>query len=109
MPEVTYTTRLNLSPEEIWDFVQDMNNWAPMVTGYQGHEEIDETDSIWTLKGDVGVLARIVKFRAHVTEWAGPEKVEFTLEGLTEKMDGGGVLLINPLLDDAKDSLAKNV
>lgn len=104
MPEVTYKTTMNLAPETIWEFIQDMNNWAPMVTGYQEHEEIDETDSIWTLKGDVGILARIVKFRAHVTEWAGPEKVTFTLEGITEKMDGGGVLLIRPMGGDDGDA-----
>ena len=37
-------------------FVSDMNNWAPFLTGYQKHEIIDDTDSIWTLKGEVGML-----------------------------------------------------
>lgn len=92
MPEVQYSTQMNLDPDVIWDFIKDMNNWAPFLTGYQQHEIINDTDSVWTLKGDVGVLARIVKLKAHVTEWNGPDKVAFTLEGLNESVDGGGEL-----------------
>jgi hypothetical protein len=94
MPEVEYVTTMKLAPEKVWDFVKDMNNWAPFLTGYQKHEIENETDSVWTLKGDVGVLSRVVKLRAHVTEWAGPSKVAFTLQGLNEAVDGGGTLLI---------------
>ena len=96
MPEVTYETTLNLPVATVWDFVKDMNNWAPFLTGYQKHEILNETDSIWTLKGDVGVLSRVVQLKAHVTEWAGPERVSFTLTGLNEEVEGGGTLLMSP-------------
>ena len=96
MPEVEYTTVVNLPREKVWDFVKDMNNWAPFLTGYQKHEIVNETDSIWTLKGDVGVLARTVELRAHITEWNGPERVAFTLAGINELVDGGGTLLMAP-------------
>lgn len=92
MPEVEYTTTLSLPREAVWDFVKDMNNWAPYLTGYQAHEVLSETDSVWTLKGDVGVLARIVKLKAHVTEWNGPSRVSFTLTGLNEQVEGDGTL-----------------
>jgi len=92
VPEVEYSTRVGLPREAVWDFVKDMNNWAPYLTGYQKHEVLSETDSIWTLKGDVGVLARIVKLKAHVTEWNGPSRVSFTLTGLNEQVDGDGTL-----------------
>jgi carbon monoxide dehydrogenase subunit G len=94
MPEVQYTTRMPAPVTDVWEFVKDMNNWAPLLTGYQAHEPLDETDSIWTLKGDVGVLARTVKLRAHVTEWNGPERVAFTLSGLNEPVEGGGTLVM---------------
>jgi carbon monoxide dehydrogenase subunit G len=95
MPEVQYTTRLPLPVTEVWEFVKDMNNWAPMLTGYQKHEPLNETDSVWTLKGDVGVLARTVRLKAHVTEWNGPERVTFTLSGLNEPVEGGGTLAMS--------------
>jgi carbon monoxide dehydrogenase subunit G len=92
VPEVEYQTTVALPREAVWDFVKDMNNWAPYLTGYQTHEILSDTDSIWTLKGDVGVLARVVKLKAHVTEWNGPERVSFTLTGLNEQVDGDGTL-----------------
>lgn len=94
MPQVEYETTMKLPRETVWEFVKDMNNWAPFLTGYQSHEIIDDSDSIWTLKGDVGVLSRVVKLKAHVTEWEGPEKVSFTLTGVNEAVEGGGTLLM---------------
>ena len=101
MPEVEYATTMSLSRPLIWDFVKDMNNWAPFLTGYQKHEILDETDSVWTLKGDVGILSRVVKLQAHITEWVDQEKVAFTLTGLNEKVDGGGVLVMTDVVADA--------
>jgi carbon monoxide dehydrogenase subunit G len=92
VPEVEYETTVALPRERVWDFVKDMNNWAPYLTGYQTHEVLSDTDSIWTLKGDVGVLARVVKLKAHVTEWNGPSRVSFTLTGMNEQVDGDGTL-----------------
>jgi carbon monoxide dehydrogenase subunit G len=92
MPEVEYTTKSALRREVIWAFVKDIDNWAPFLTGYQRHDVLSATDSIWTLKGDVGVLARVVKLKAHVTEWNGPTRVSFTLTGLNEPIDGEGTI-----------------
>ena len=102
MPEVEYETTVALPRERVWDFVKDMNNWAPYLTGYQTHEILSDTDSIWTLKGDVGVLARVVKLKAHVTEWNGPSRVSFTLTGMNEQVDGDGTLEM-----DTNDGAAK--
>jgi carbon monoxide dehydrogenase subunit G len=94
MPEVEYTTTMRLSPEAIWDFIKDMNNWAPFLTGYQKHEIVDEKESVWTLKGDIGILSRMVKLKVLITEWNGPEKVSFTLTGLNEEVEGGGTFVM---------------
>src|SRR5215470_3914927 len=96
MPEVEYTTQMRLPVSDVWAFVSDMNNWAPFLMGYQKHEIVDDADSIWTLKGDVGILSRVVELRAHVTEWAAPDRVSFTLTGINEPVDGGGMLVIGP-------------
>jgi carbon monoxide dehydrogenase subunit G len=95
--EAEYTTTARLPVETIWEFVREMDHWAPLVTGYQGHVKESEDDSVWTLKGDVGVLARVVRFRVHITEWAGPERVRFALEGLNEPMKGEGLFEMAPL------------
>lgn len=97
MPEVTYTTTLHLPVSTIWEFVQDMNNWAPMLTGYISHEIKSDTHSVWTLKGDVGILARTVELDVHITEWVDEERVRFTLKGLNEMVEGGGCFLMGPV------------
>jgi carbon monoxide dehydrogenase subunit G len=106
MPEVEYATSMALPTSVVWEFVKDMNNWAPMLTGYQKHEILDEKDSVWTLKGDVGILSRVVRLQAHITEWVDCERVSFTLTGLNEKVDGGGVLLMEEVKVEAKDEAA---
>lgn len=96
MAEAEYTTTARLPLETIWDFVKEMDNWAPFVAGYQSHVKLSEDDSTWVLKGDVGVLARTVEFAVHVDEWAGPERVQFSLKGVNEPMEGGGTFLLSP-------------
>ncbi len=90
MPEAIHTLRVALPPEAVWDFVKDMNKWAPMLTGYQKHTIVTETKSLWTLKGDVGILSRTVELEVNITEWAGPDRVRFTLTGLNEAVSGEG-------------------
>jgi len=91
MAETEYSTTTHLSVQTIWDFVQDMDNWARFVTGYQNHEKRSETDSVWTLKGDVGMLSRTLNFEVAIVEWSGPERVGFTLRGVNEPMEGHGL------------------
>jgi carbon monoxide dehydrogenase subunit G len=96
MPEVRYQRPVNASVEEVWAFVKDMNNWAPMMTGYQSHEIKTERESVWTLRGDVGILSRVVEMAITITEWSGPSRVSFSLEGINEMVSGDGTFEIIP-------------
>ncbi len=91
MAEAEYTTSAKLPVGLIWDFVADMDNWARFVTGYQGHEKRSETESLWTLKGDVGVLSRRLVFQVEITEWSPGKRAAFRLKGVNEPMEGEGV------------------
>ena len=90
MAEAEYSTTTPLSVDAVWRFVEDMDNWARFVTGYQRHEKQSEVDSTWTLKGDLGVMSRTLTFRVHITEWVGPGRVAFELAGVNEPMKGEG-------------------
>ncbi len=90
MAEAEYTTTATLPIETIWDFVSEMDNWASFVAGYQQHEKQSASESIWTLKGDVGVLTRTLTFRVQIGEWSPPDRILFSLEGLNEDMKGEG-------------------
>lgn len=100
MPTVNYTTVIDIPRDEVWDFLRDMNNWAPLVKGYQSHEQIDERDSIWTVKADLGFMSRTTKARVHITEWIEGERVAFTMKGANEPIEGEGIITIK----DANES-----
>lgn len=96
MAEATYATTTRIPAATLWEFVREMDHWAPFVTGYQRHEKTSERESVWTLKGDLGVMSRTLTFRVRIVEWSGPERVRFELEGLNEPMRGAGSFAIEP-------------
>lgn len=100
MPEVVHRAVVPAPRAQIWAFVENIGNWAPMMTGYVGHQVIDARRSVWTLKGDTGVLARTVRLDIHVTEWTAPSRVTFTLKGINEAVEGGGSFDLEVLTSD---------
>lgn len=95
MPVVTAVREVDRSLADIWEFVQDFSNWAPLLRGYVKHEVRSETDSVWTLKGEAGPLSREVNLEVHITEYT-PERVAFTLKGQNEAVGGGGAFIMEP-------------
>ncbi len=81
---------INLPIWSIWDFVSDMNNWAPLVPGYVEHKIIDDRHSIWKIHGDIGVMQRTVSLNIHIIEWIEPETVIFHVTGLNGSCKGDG-------------------
>ena len=87
--------------EAVWRFTSDMDNWAPLVTGYQSHERLSDRESLWTLKGQVGQLSKAVTFRVRITEWDEPSKVAFTLDATNDNVAGSGSFTASPAEDGA--------
>jgi carbon monoxide dehydrogenase subunit G len=94
VPQIEYTVKIATPVERVWAFVEHLPNWAPLMVGYQKLEEVTDRQSVWTLKGDLGILAREVDLRADITTWKPNERVEFTLTGLTEALTGSGVFTL---------------
>jgi carbon monoxide dehydrogenase subunit G len=99
LPEAEYSTTARLPVPVIWDYVREMDNWAPFLRGYQSHQKQSDVDSTWVLKGDVGMMTRTVKFQVHIDEWGEPSLVRFTLKGVNEPMQGGGEFRLAPYED----------
>ncbi|MFI7042507.1 SRPBCC family protein [Microbispora rosea] len=96
MPQIRYTVQIATPVERVWAFVEHLPNWAPLMIGYQKVVEVNDRQSIWTLKGDMGMLAREVDLQADITLWEPLKRVEFTLTGLTEKLSGSGSFTLEP-------------
>ncbi|WP_010094347.1 CoxG family protein [Ornithinibacillus scapharcae] len=90
MPGGSFSKDVDLPIETIWDFVSDMNKWAPLVPGYIEHKILNERQSTWKFKGDVGKIQKTVNMRIDITEWKKPTTVKFTLTGISEKISGDG-------------------
>jgi carbon monoxide dehydrogenase subunit G len=81
---------------DVWAYVENFQNWAPFVTGFRDLKIIDDRHSVWTLRGDVGVLAREVEFESEILGWEPERKVEFSLKGVNERLEGAGTFLLEP-------------
>lgn len=108
MPAGTHTVELDVGIEQIWEFVSDMDKWAPLVPGYIEHEIINENQSTWTFKGDIGIMQKTVKLQIDITEWREPTKVTFDLTGLNENFAGDGYFEAEAI-DDNKTKMTGNL
>jgi carbon monoxide dehydrogenase subunit G len=90
MPYGKQEVTIDLPITTVWTFVKKMDNWAPLVPGYISHEIIDDKESTWTFKGDLGIVKKKIKMHVDITEWVEPSKVTFNLTGLNENFTGNG-------------------
>lgn len=86
MHEITIKTPI----DEVWAFVKDMDNWAPLLPGYISHEQLNDHQSIWTFKETVGLLKKKISLQVTIKEWIEPERVTFDLKGINENLTGSG-------------------
>ena len=90
MPEIEYSVRIAAPVERVWAYVENLPNWAHLMIGFQKLDLVDDRRSIWTLRGNVGILSREVDIQADITLWEPLRRVEFEITGLTERITGAG-------------------
>jgi hypothetical protein len=96
MPEVEQSVEVAVGIDEVWRYVENLENWAPYVIGFQQLQVVDDRRSIWTVRGDLGILSREVELQADITLWQPRDRVEFTVTGLTERLEGDGHFVLRP-------------
>ena len=89
----THIVEVPVAIENVWDFVSDIEKWAKLVPGYNAHTMINDKQSTWTFKGNVGVLKKTVEVEIDILEWSAPSKVTFNLKGLSDNFTGNGYFL----------------
>ncbi|WP_017187589.1 CoxG family protein [Alkalibacillus haloalkaliphilus] len=99
MPSGTHRVEVNVPIDVVWEFVSQMDNWAPLVPGYMHHEIINDRNSTWTFKGEVGKMYKTVSLKVEIQEWIEPEKVTFKLIGINENVIGHGYFQARKLMD----------
>jgi len=94
--EAEYAIDLDTPVEDVWRYVEVIPNWAHYMVGFQKLQIVDDRRSIWTLRGDVGILARDVDIQVDITTWEPMSRAEFQLTGLTERLTGYGRFELSP-------------
>jgi carbon monoxide dehydrogenase subunit G len=90
MPHGKHEYKVDIPIEHVWSFVSDINKWAPLVPGYMAHQILNDRQSTWKFKGDLGFVQKTVNLKIDITRWQKPTKVTFNLTGLDENFKGDG-------------------
>jgi uncharacterized membrane protein len=98
MPSGKYQVEIQLPIDDIWEFIRDIDNWAPLVPGYVGHTKINDHQSTWDFQSESGLIKKNLSLLIDITEWIEPSLVAFHLT--SEKYSGRGYFQADRLNDN---------
>ncbi|MBS4201260.1 SRPBCC family protein [Bacillus sp. FJAT-49732] len=93
MPSGMHQVEVDLPIHKVWDFVKNMDNWAPLISGYIQHRKFTNRQSLWEFYSDIGIIKKKISLMVTIKEWIEPTKVTFDLKGESGKLSGGGYYL----------------
>ncbi len=102
IPEEERSFLIECPIEKTWDVLNDFGALASAMPGFISYTAVDDLNSEWKLKIDLGILSRVVNFKACITEKRKPEFISFELKGLDENVMGKGDLHL--LKESAKET-----
>lgn len=97
MPNGTQKVHISKPKEDVWTFLQNINNWTPLIPGYIEHEILSDNQFTWKFRADLGMIQKNIVLQVDLIERTETSKIAFNLEGLNESLDGNGYFE----LDDA--------
>lgn len=99
MPNSTKEIKIAATPQQVWSFLIDVDQWAPLIPGYIEHEKSNDQQFTWKFRADLGVIQKNIVMQVDITEQAEHSKVAFTLEGLNENLEGNGSFQVEEATD----------
>jgi len=99
MPHGTHQFEVQLPLLDIWNFIKDMDNWAPLVPGYITHTKLNDRRSTWEFYSDSGLVSKHMNLQVDIQDWVEPNLVSFQLKG--DKYNGRGRFEAEPVSDNA--------
>lgn len=86
--------------EWVWEYIKDFNDWAPLIPGYVSHKIVNEKESNWAFKTDIGPLKKKIEFRLDILSMHAPRSMTFQVNGLNEGFTGHGQIEAKKLKRD---------
>ena len=96
MPRALHNGEIALNQEVVWEFLKDYNNWAPLVSGYIGHDVQSDSQFTWIFSADLGFTKKTIKLQVDISELVSPTDVKFQLKGLSDNFSGNGYFKTTP-------------
>lgn len=90
MPSSKHIVELDVPYDKVWAFIEDLQNWAPLMPGYIAHRIVNEQEATWEFLGDFGFMKKKVSLKIERIIRVEPSMVTFDLEGLQDNIDGSG-------------------
>ncbi|WP_107839108.1 CoxG family protein [Metasolibacillus meyeri] len=87
---------IQITKEDLWQFIQDKGRWAVLIPGYLHHELPSAQQMIWVFQGDFGIIQKAVKLQLDETASVEGEKLAFNLVGLSDNINGSGYFEMTP-------------
>ena len=94
MTASTHNEVVKATVENLWSFIENKGEWATLIPGYLHHEFKSDDEMIWVFEGDFGIIKKPVKVSLKVTAVEPQQKLSFSLEGLSDNINGGGYFSI---------------
>lgn len=95
MIETAHSLLIEAPIGAVWNYVQDMRQWANLLPGCKECIVENPADSRWILKVGTGGLVRTVNALVHVDNWEGPTRVDFSYKLEGDPVEGSGSYFAN--------------
>ena len=86
---------VSISEVNVWEYLNDINNWLPKIDGYISHEEETERSVIVLISGRVGFITKQTRLKVDISERLSTTSLDFTLIGIDDPISGEGQLVTN--------------
>lgn len=90
MPNGTKEVNVTASTQHVWSFLEEVDQWAPLIPGYIEHEKVSGNQFTWKFRADLGMMQKNIVMQVDITEKVERSMIAFTLEGLNESLEGNG-------------------
>ena len=87
MPLYSYDVTVNVPIEEVWDYVANFQNWAPLISGFVSYTPINSREIHWVFVTNLVIYKKRTEVISEITTWRKPSTIVFNIRGVTDELN----------------------
>jgi len=87
MPLYSYDVNVNVPIEEVWDYVANFQNWAPLISGFVSYTPINSKEIHWVFVTNLVLYKKRTEVISEITTWRKPSTIVVNLRGVTDELN----------------------